>query len=438
MEPKKAMDDTVFADSVSGKPVLRDSVLKSIVHSVQKIDDLIPIEGAYIIGDILRNVYTKTSPIDVVVLLDKNDIDEVVHSRLVSACGETVNTLIADTGHKLNMKIRLVDGSIGAKKWISSQLAIFDISKNELIRKPIPEKDDIRLAMKAIEEKEPKELVFFHSTNPVTKKFLGTYGVDSLEKIKTMIRAKMFDLVREANGIATTPEEKKAVKDMLDKHSIDPDKFQLKFVENKISEPVAMNLLKQEYYYEILDVISAVKSDETLDSEFNSCLADVAEKQKFMEEQTRHPSFSEFVLTEDKKHLKKLKKLASLVKPGTAYAQSSKNKEAGHENMALKIRNMRRKKLRQLAAYRELTQSPSKQISDEFSCRQLIRRAKDMSRGYWPVTPLQAQWVASVYHFDMPTKNDRIKRLSNMPMALFKPKRGGYFLVKDDRLKGIS
>lgn len=436
--PKKAMDDTIFADSVNGKPVLRDSVLKSIVGSVQKIDDLIPIEGAYIVGKILENIYTEDSPIEVVVLLDKNDMDDFVHERIVSVCNDTNNTFVADTRHKLVMRIKLVNGSKGAERWIASQTALFNIEKNKFVKKPIPETDNIKLALKAIKEKEPQDLVFFEVANPIIKQFFETYDKKSLEEIKTHVRAKMFDLIREANGIATTTEEKGFVRSMLDKHSIDLEKLQLKFVENKISEQLAMNLLKQGYYYEILDMISAVKSDESLESEFNASLSDMVAKQKFMEESSRHPSFSEFILTEDKKHLKKLKKLANLIKPGTGYAKASKNKEEGHENMALKMRDMKRKKLRQLAMYRELTRGPAKEISDEFSCRQMIKHAKDVSRGYWPLNHMQAQWIAMTYHFDMPTKTDRVKRLSNMPMALFKPKRGGYFLVKDERLRGIT
>lgn len=436
--PKESMDNTIFIDAVDGKPALRDSVLKSIVKSVQKIDDLIPIEGAYLIGDILKNIYTEDSHIKIAVLIDKDDIDDFIHDRLVSTCNSVNGTLIADTRHKLDMEIRLVDGVFGVKKWIASQPAVFSINKNKFIKKPVSEKDDIKLALKAMKEHEPKDLVFFTIVNPITKQFLDTYDAKSLENIKTMVRARMFDLTREANGIATNADEKKAVKDILDKHSIDSEKLQLKFVENKISEPVAMNLLKQAYYYDILDVISAVKSDETLESEFNASLSDTIEKQKFMESQKKHPSFNEFILLENNKRIKKLRSIAKLVEPGKGHAESSKNKEKGHENMALKIRDMKRKKLRQLAMYRELTRGPVKEISDEFSCRQIIKRAKDVSRGYWPLNNMQAQWIAITYHFDMPTTSDRLKRLSNMPMALFKPKRGGYFLVKDERLRGIS
>ena len=230
------------------------------------------------------------------------------------------------------------------------------------------------------------------------------------------MKQKLFDLIREANGISSNTIEKNFVKDALTNQSVDCEKLQLKFVSNDISEQLAMNLLKQNYYYELLDMISSAKAGATVENDFDS----------------------EYVITENKAKIKKLKKLAKLIEPGKGGKSQKANKAARHENLALKQRNMQRKRLRQLAAYRELTKSPVEQISDEFSCKTLIQRAKDVPRGFWLVNLMQAKWLAMVYHFDLPTNKDRIKRLSNMPMALFKPRRGGYFLVKDERLNGIS
>lgn len=438
IEPKKSMDKTIFCDSVNGNIVMREPVLKHLVASIDKIDELIPIEGAFIIGPILRKIYSDDAPIQVIVLIDKNDINDVVHDRLLSIAANLNKTLVADTRHHTDIKITLVDGTEGAKKWQASQEALFDISKNKFIKHPIEEEDDLKLAVDALKKNEPNDLVFFVKENPIKVQFLETYTKKSLEKIKMWINTQIFNLIREANGIASTTSEKNFIKSILTDQKIDGEKLQLKFIENEVSEKIALNLLKQNYYYEILDMISSVKANQSVESDFNASLNQIFMQKESKEPEYKHPTFIEFVLTEDKKHLKKLKKIAKLVEPGKAHAKNSKNKANGHRDLGMEIRNMKRKKLRQLAAYRELTRGPIEQISDEFSCKNLIQRAKDISRGYWPINVMQAKWVAMVYHFELPTAQDRIKRLSNMPMALFKPKRGGYFLVKDDRLMGIS
>lgn len=438
MEPKKAMDKTVFCDAVNGDIVMRDPVLKHLVAAVDKIDELIPIEQAYVIGPILKKIYSEDAPIQVVVLIDKNDIDEVLHDRLLQIVVDLNKTVIADTRHPTEIKIQLVNGSAGVKKWAERQEALFDISKNKFVKRPIEETDDLKLAVKALKENEPNDLVFFAKENPIKVEFLETYNKKSLEKIKMWINTQIFNLIREANGIASTTTEKNFMKKLLTDQKLDGDKLQLKFIENEVSERIALNLLKQNYYYEILDMISSVKADQTVESDFNTSLNQIFLQKESEEKEAKHPTFIEFVLTEDKKHLKKLKKLAKLIEPGKGHTKASKNKSKAHRDLGMEIRNMKRKKLRQLAAYRELTQGPIEQISDEFSCKNLIKKAKDVSRGYWPINVMQAKWVAMVYHFDLPTADDRIKRLSNMPMALFKPRRGGYFLVKDERLMGIS
>ena len=438
IEPKKSMDKTIFCDSVNGDVVMRELVLKHLVASIDKIDELIPIEGAFVIGPILRKIYSDTAPVQVIVLIDKTDINDVIHDRLLSVVANLNKTLIADTRHPTEVKITLVNGTNGAKKWQERQEALFDISKNKFVKHPIEEEDDLRLAVNALKENEPDDLVFFTKENPIKTDFLETYTKKSLEKIKMWINTQIFNLIREANGVASTTVEKNFIKTMLNDQKLDGEKLQLKFIENEVSERIALNLLKQNYYYEILDMISSVKANQSIESDFNASLNQMFMQKESEEPEYKHPTFIEFVLTEDKKHLKKLKKIAQLIEPGKGHTKNSKNKASGHKDLGMEIRNMKRKKLRQLAAYRELTKGPIEQISDEFSCKNLIKRAKDISRGYWPINVMQAKWVAMVYHFDLPTSEDRIKRLSNMPMALFKPKRGGYFLVKDDRLMGIS
>lgn len=437
-EPKKSMDKTVFCDATSGDIVMRDPVLKHLVAAADKIDELIPIEGAYVVGPILKKIYSEDTPIQLVVLIDKNDIDEVLHDRLLAVAVDLNKTIVADTRHPTNISIKMVNGAAGAKKWESLQDALFDISKNKFVKRPIEEEDDLKLAVDVIKKNEPDDLVFFTKENPINDKFLETYNKRSLEKIKMWINTQIFNLIREANGVAETTAEKSFIKTLLSDQKLDGEKLQLKFIENEVSERIALNLLKQNYYYEILDMISSVKANQSIESDFDSSLNQAFMQKESKEPEYKHPTFIEFVLTEDKKHLKKLKKIAKLIEPGKGHAKTSKNKAKSHRDLGMEIRNMKRKKLRQLAAYRELTQGPIEQISDEFSCKNLIKRAKDVSRGYWPISVMQAKWVAMVYHFDLPTSEDRIKRLSNMPMALFKPRRGGYFLVKDERLMGVS
>lgn len=436
-QEQETYDRSVFTVDINGNMGLKDSVLRDLEAVAQHVDELVPIENAYVVGDICTRRYNETTPIDVVILVDKNDLNDVVHDKLMSTIVMLNKHFVADTRHPLNAKIELVDGINGAKAWIRKQKTVFSLRFNKWLKKEDDIEPNIFVVVKGLFENEPTDLVFFDKANPVQQDFFAGFTKDILEKIKGQLKQKLFDLVREANGIASNTIEKNFVKEALTNQSIDCEKLQLKFVSNDVSEQLAMNLLKQNYYYEILDMISSAKAGTTVENDFDSSLTDELNKRVKTESEKIHPSFSEY-LTENKAKLKKLKKLADLVKPGKASKAHKANKADRHENTALKMRNMQRKRLRQLAAYRELTKGPVEQISDEFSCKTLIKRAKDVPRGFWLVNPMQAKWLAMVYHFDLPTNKDRIKRLSNMPMALFKPRRGGYFLVKDERLDGIS
>jgi hypothetical protein len=439
--PKKTYDKTIFGTDDNGKTILRDTVWKNLVAVVDRFDELVPIEGAYVIGPICTKKYDEKTPVVVAILIDSNDINHVIHDRLLSVADQTNRGLVADTLHPLKTTVELIDGREGLKKWLAAQTCCFDISSNKWEKEMTDIGENIKIALVGIKKREPNDLVFFGRENPVTSAIFVDYSKEALEQIKKEIKNRLFDLTREANGKATTTIEKNFIKAIIPHGDIDPRKLEAKFITNEVSNDVALNLLRQKYYYEILQMIADTKSDQSLENDFDEELAVKNNAQKFAESQHRHPTFSEFILTEDGKHLKKLKKLKQIsdtIEPGSG-GKKRKSKAKQHENRGLKNRqNMQRKLLRQLAAYRELTASPQDQISDEFSCRSLIQNAKEKPRGFWPLTAMQAQWIASVYHFDMPTKRDRIKRLSNMPMALFKPKRGGFFLVKDERLLGIT
>lgn len=438
-EQHDTYDRSVFTVDINGNMGLKDSVLRDLEAVARHVDELVPIENAYVLGDICTRKYNDTTPIDVAILVDRNDINDVVHDKLMSTIVMLNKHFVADTRHPLNAKIELVDGINGAKAWIKKQKTLFSIRFNKWLKKEEDIEPNIFLVVKKLIENEPTDLVFFDKENPVSVDFFYGFTKDILEKIKGHLKQKLFDLIREANGISSNTIEKNFVKDALTNQSVDCEKLQLKFVSNDISEQLAMNLLKQNYYYELLDMISSAKAGTTVENDFDSSLTtELTKRVKLESVEPRHPTFSEYVITENKAKIKKLKKLAKLIEPGKGGKSQKANKAAQHENLALKQRNMQRKRLRQLAAYRELTKSPVEQISDEFSCKTLIQRAKDVPRGFWLVNPMQAKWLAMVYHFDLPTNKDRIKRLSNMPMALFKPRRGGYFLVKDERLNGIS
>ena len=437
---KSTFDPTVFYVDINGKMKMRDSVWKHLVHAADSIDELIPIYGAYVIGDICTKKYNDDTPIKMAILLDKDDMDDVLREKLVEAAEKTAQGLVSDTRHPLRIDIRLVDGLEGKKRWIMNQPYAFDVHKNAWLKMFRPVKENLSSIKNFIISNEPNDLVFLTKENPVSSDMFFRFSSGAVEAIKMWVKNKIFDLLREANGVATTPEEKRMVKDILNNHGLDMDRLQTKFVENDISEQIAINLLKQNYYYEILDSISEAKSNRSIETEFSDELTKVSNRStNEAAEIFRHPSFNEFILTEDKKHIKKLKALKNLVDPGKAGKSASRNKYKSHDNRALNDRRSLTSKIAQYRKYLDLTRSPVEEISDEFSCKSIIQRAKDVPKGFWPVNLMQAKWIASVYHFDMPNRKDRIKRLSNMDMALFKPRRGKmFFLVKDPRLTGIS
>lgn len=434
-------DTTIFYVDENGTVRLRDTVLKNLLAAIDRFDELIPIEGAYLSGPICSKKNEENTPVDVYVLMDKNDINRVIHDRLMEVSSETNRGLVADTRHPLHVNIVMVDGQNGAKRWVFKQQVCFDIAKNKFEKEQEEFTEDVRQIVLDIDKKAPTDLVFFKKKIPFSSVDFESYTKETLEKIKSAIKNKLFDLTREANGKATNTIEKNFVKELLNTAQLDAEKLEAKFVTNDVSEDVAMCLLKQRYYYGILDLISDAKSQRSIENDFSEEMNKLKSEQAVEESEQKHMTFYEFVLTEDKKHIKKLKTLKALkdtMTPGKAGKSRKHAKYETHANDAMKARSMQRQRLRMLAAYREMTKSPQEEISDEFSCQNLIHAAKDRPRGFWPLNIMQVKWICAVYHCDPPTQKDRIKRLSNMPMAIFRPKRGGYFLVKDQRLSGIS
>ena len=70
-----------------------------------------------------------------------------------------------------------------------------------------------------------------YEENPIKTDFLETYTKKSLEKIKMWINTQIFNLIREANGVASTTVEKNFIKTMLSDQKLDGEKLQLKFIQ---------------------------------------------------------------------------------------------------------------------------------------------------------------------------------------------------------------
>ena len=139
--PRRTYAKGVFDNADTDNPKLKQNVLDMINKQLDKFREYHPIKKYSLIGSILTKRYREDADLDINVLFDVPEQDrEKVRKALASNLKDINGKLVPGTKHPVNYYV-ITDPELKAKNDAMAD-GVFDIEKNEFIRKPTPDSFD--------------------------------------------------------------------------------------------------------------------------------------------------------------------------------------------------------------------------------------------------------------------------------------------------------
>ena len=100
--PRESLDSTVFQFFDDGRPpVLQDSIKAQIITDVQSLEQVAPITGFYLVGDILTPYYVEATNMDVYIELDPEVVDNISTAGLFYNIRRLNGRFATNTTHRV-------------------------------------------------------------------------------------------------------------------------------------------------------------------------------------------------------------------------------------------------------------------------------------------------------------------------------------------------
>ena len=442
--PHKTLDKKVFTDDLSDEPKLVNSIKQQVLMGLDEFRQIAMINKAYIVGSILTRRYNDDSDIDVTMEVDPDTTDEITKSKLMELVRNLSGKLAGQSSHPINYHVTFVEPG----KDISGQFEnIYDFENDRWLKKTPEYTTDVNSYMQEFAKKVSSlDLAAMQIRRDIIDiNILKKLDKDQVENLKQMVEAKLWEIQKAIAMMATTREEMHKLRRIAFERPLTPEELNKIKSRQELPENIIYKLMERYYYWALIDELKKIAGP---DQEIKT--TDVADVEKAIEDFTKRAkavpppveermSFLDYQVMCEKVNLKKprMPKPPSLAIPGMSHANKSRRKQKA-KNDALKQRGNDRMTDRLISAWRSthLEEFPmSEFIPNEFNAIKELKLAKKADFGQWWLNKIQAKWIAAQYHFDMPSRKDPIKQLSNMPIVLWRSPTGHYYLFKDKRLK---
>lgn len=433
----QTLSKRIFDFDVADTPVMFPTIRQQILIDAACIEDITPIEGAFVVGNILTKNYGKDTPIDVAILIDRENIDEVIHSRIMRAIKRINGRLAGDTRHPILYFV--VQGET-PKRICRRYESVYSVHQDKWIKRTKKQSLKVGTLMKRLSSKlavldvgdiGSEELPI----NPIQVKKLSHAD---LRVLRDKIRSCMYDFDTRAKQSVSTKQEITALK-KTSFGDLEDEKQLLKLLSKSTLSHVTINeLLRKMRCEQALVLIDDILGEHTPTTFKTPEISNVQETVANSEmipftflELTNYRDAT--IISEGVKKLKAYKKLAT---SASNKSRREKNDDRQRVNRSLKksTKLSGRKTLGVTRRYNKLATNSSP--GNIFNASRVIDRAKKspVDVGRWMLTPGQAQWVAAKYHCNIPDHIDPIKHLSNMPIVLYVDRKGVFWIVKDKKL----
>lgn len=250
------LSSEIFDNFRADLPQLKHTVIAEIQSGIRAISAYVKVQDYVLIGSILTRRYTKTSDLDVTVLIDANaeelrkvrSLLKLINGNLAQFTQHPINYFIVNNRADYERKLSLADG-------------VFDVERNEFRRKPIFKRFDIKKYMSAFKavttkidsatETLLKDLLDYEELSNATKAELKYLRLTALEKLE--------DDAKELSNIYL--KIKKDRQDAFDRPMTTKD-IKLYGDKNRLPENVIYKLLEKYHYLDFLHKVDSILGDD--------------------------------------------------------------------------------------------------------------------------------------------------------------------------------
>lgn len=250
------LSSEIFDNHKSDSPRLKSEVIHQIQSGISKIEAYAKVLDYALIGSTLTRRYTKTSDLDITVLIDapKDKVKQILrllpalNGNLVGSTEHPINYFIVSNRKDYDRKLSLADG-------------VFDVQDNSFRRKPIFKRFDVRKYIQQFKSITSKidaatndlliDLFSYEELKNATKAELKYLRLSLLEKLES-------DVIELSNIYKKIKDDRRAAFDRPITQT-DIKKYGDK---NRLPENVVYKLLEKYHYLDFLHKVDLILGDD--------------------------------------------------------------------------------------------------------------------------------------------------------------------------------
>lgn len=254
VQPSLSLD--IFEDPKSVNPKIRAEVIHQIEFGINKINAYVSVVDYVLIGSILTRRYTKTSDLDITVLVSasKDKIKQIIrllpslNGNFAPNTQHPINYFIVSNKKDYDRKLSLADG-------------VFDIKDNTFRRRPIFKRFDIRKYIQQFKNITTKidaatnnlliDLFSYEELKYATTAELKYLRMSLLEKLED-------DLIQLSDIYKKIKDDRRAAFD----RPLTADDIKKYGDKNRLPENVVYKLLEKYHYLDFLHKIDSILGDD--------------------------------------------------------------------------------------------------------------------------------------------------------------------------------
>lgn len=191
----ETIDKNVWMSIGSKEPILSDEIYKQIMMDVSSIQDIVMVDRVYLTGNLLSSHWLDSTPMDVYVIIDKDNVTPIAYERLMKFTKAHSGDFAGHTRHPLKYRIELVEGDDAVEKFEKASPGVYDILKQRWLRVPASPTqevaDRVSVFMGRIRQ------IGLDSSARIDWDYFLDVEEDNLEQLKSAIQSKAFSLYLE-------------------------------------------------------------------------------------------------------------------------------------------------------------------------------------------------------------------------------------------------
>jgi len=249
----------IFQDPKSEDPKLKEDVQRFIELGIFRLAKSVPILAYTLIGSILTRRYQDDSDLDINLLVDGKASEEESLRKLAA---KESGKVLPGTKHPVNFHI-LTDAKYYDH---ANDIAdgVFDVERNEFIRKPTDEPFDVKKYFGAFKltVKKLDLLVQDLKHDLLDYEYLKTASKDQVKELKELIQKELKEIEDSAEEISDYYEKIKQDRRDAFAKPVTPEEIRKYGAKNRVPENVIYKLLEKCHYLEFLDKIDDIIGDD--------------------------------------------------------------------------------------------------------------------------------------------------------------------------------